>query len=139
MNVLWTHSFINGNHEKAEKIWNDFLKDSPRIMFQKVVQTARERQDEELTKKLIEHLNVSKVTEGALGNAYSCLLDVLIAKDKTDEVIDTFERVVKEVPLTSINRTAILRTQAIYNKLGKEFNYQIPPKSRVQQPKDTDE
>ncbi|KAJ8945403.1 hypothetical protein NQ314_009241 [Rhamnusium bicolor] len=35
LNVLWTHYFINGNDEKAEQIWKDYLKDSPRIMFQK--------------------------------------------------------------------------------------------------------
>lgn len=104
LNVLWTHYFVSGNSEKASQIWNNYLKDSPRIMFQRIVQTAREKQDEELTKKLIEHLKISNVTEGAIGNAYSCLLDVLHGKGRNDELVATFEGALKDVRIDSINR-----------------------------------
>ncbi|KAJ8913044.1 hypothetical protein NQ315_002060 [Exocentrus adspersus] len=129
LNVLWTHYFVNENTDKAEQIWNTYLKDSPRIMFQKIVQTARDKQDENLAKKLIQHLKISNVTEGAIGNAYSCLLDVLVGKEKIEEAVDTFESAIKDVNIETINRTAVLRIKEIYEKLEKPFNYPIPPRN----------
>jgi len=41
MNVLWTYHFINGNSEIAESIWQNYVKNSTQIMFQKVCQVAR--------------------------------------------------------------------------------------------------
>lgn len=97
-------------------------------MFQKIVQTAREKQDEQLIKKLIDHLKISNVTEGAIGNAYSCLLDILVANEKTDDIINTFETALKNVKIDFINRTAVIRVKGIYDQLGKPFDYVIPPK-----------
>ncbi|XP_022911098.2 leucine-rich PPR motif-containing protein, mitochondrial [Onthophagus taurus] len=129
-NVLWAQYFIKGNDEKAEQIWKDYLQGAPRIMFQRVVQAARDNQDVVLIKKLIDHLKTSKVTEGALGNAYSCLLDVVVAKGDKDEVISTFEATVKEIPIESINRTAVLRVKDIYTSQEKPFIHKIPLKSK---------
>ncbi|CAH0561344.1 unnamed protein product [Brassicogethes aeneus] len=128
LNVLWTHYFIQGNFDKASQVWRDFLQNSPRIMFQRIVQTAREKQDEDLTKKLIEHLKISNVTEGAIGNAYSCLLDILHQKNKEDELVNAFEAAIKDIKIESLNRTAIFRVKEVYDKLGKPFNHTIPPK-----------
>ena len=36
MNVLWTYHFIHGNPEVGEPIWQNFVKGSNQIMFQKV-------------------------------------------------------------------------------------------------------
>lgn len=129
LNVLWTNYFITNNHEKAEEIWTKYLKGAPRIMFQRIVHAARDEKNEDLIKRLIEHLKISNVTEGAIGNAYSCLLDVLVAKSNDEEIIKTFETAVKEVGLGHINRTAIVRVKEIYDRLGKPFEYQIPPKN----------
>lgn len=92
------------------------------------MQTAREQQDEELIKKLIDHLNISNVTEGAIGNAYSCLLDILVPKGKKEEVVAVLEEALKQVKIDFINRTALLRVKAVYDDLGKPFDYVIPPK-----------
>ncbi|XP_017783732.1 PREDICTED: leucine-rich PPR motif-containing protein, mitochondrial [Nicrophorus vespilloides] len=133
VNVLWSHYFINNNEAKATEVWNTHMQGAPRIMFQRVVQHARGTNDENLTAKLIEHLKTSKVTEGALGNAYSCLLDVLVNKEKHEEVIENFEEAIKTVPLDNINRTAILRVKESYEKLNKPFNHTIPAKSNKSQ------
>lgn len=98
-------------------------------MFQKIVQTARDKQDENLAKKLIEHLKISNVTEGAIGIAYSCLLDVLVSKEKIEEAVETFELAIKSVNIESINRTAVLRIKEVYEKLGKPFDHPIPSKT----------
>lgn len=128
INVLWTNYFTNGNNDKAEQIWKEYLTEAPRIMFQKIVQSAREQQNEDLVKRLIEHLNKSKVTPGALGNAYSCLLDILVLKGKDEEVINTLENAVKTVTPEYFNRTAMLRVKEVYEKLQKPFPYPIPSK-----------
>ncbi|XP_068906051.1 leucine-rich PPR motif-containing protein, mitochondrial [Tenebrio molitor] len=129
LNVLWTNYFITGNDAKAEEIWDKYLKDAPRIMFQRIVHTARDTTDENLIKKLIEHLKTSNVTEGAVGNAYSCLLDVLVSKNNVEEIPTVFETAVKDAGITHVNRTAIVRVKEVYDKLGKPFNHPIPPKN----------
>lgn len=129
-NVLWSQYFIKGEDEKAEEIWTKYLQGAPRIMFQRVVQSARESNDRTLIEKLISHLKTSKVTEGAIGNAYSCLLDVLVNKAEHEAVVSTFEKALKEIPIDTINRTAVLRVKETYEKLGKPFNHRIPSKSK---------
>lgn len=129
MNVLWTYYFVKGKDAEAENIWNTHLKGSPRIMFQRVLQEAREKKDEALAKKLLSHLKTSKITEGAFGNAYSCLLDILVSKGDNEEVIEEFENAVKEVNINFINRTAVLRVKQIYENLGRPFNHKVPTKA----------
>jgi hypothetical protein len=96
MNVLWTYHFIHGNEELAEPIWQDFVKNSNQIMFQKVrldycngrhlhlvvqvCQVARSTGNIEMACSLVSHLgSAAQVTGGARGIAYSCLLDCLCA------------------------------------------------------------
>lgn len=129
MNVLWAHYFIEGNDQKAEQIWTQYVEKSPRIMFQRVLQQARETANEQLTKKLIDHLKNSNVTEGALGNAYSCLLDILVIKQNNEEIVSTFENAVRDVNINYLNRTAVLRVNEAYSKLGKPFSHKIPTKA----------
>ncbi|KAF2894634.1 hypothetical protein ILUMI_11532 [Ignelater luminosus] len=129
INVLWSQYFIDGNHEKATTIWKKYLESSPRVMFQRVLQKARQDSNEDMTIKLIEQLKTSFVTPGALGNAYSCLLDILVTKEKDSDVIATFEKALKDVQLENLNRTALNRVQEVYVKLEKPFNYVIPAKS----------
>lgn len=102
------------------------MKDSPRIMFQKILQTVRENNDDSLGKKLVELLKNSSITNGALGNAYSCLLDVLAAQGKNEEAINTFELAIKTISIDDLNRTAVLRVKEIYDKVGKPFVQNIP-------------
>ena len=74
MNVLWTYHFIHGNPEVAEPIWQNFVKASNQIMFQKVTsepsfyllklkplchkvcQVARATGDIEMAFSLVNHL-----------------------------------------------------------------------------------
>lgn len=129
MNVLWAQHFINNDNASADRIWKTYLAETPRIMFQRVVQLARETKNETLITRLIEHLKNSKVSEGALGNAYSCLFDVLVALDKPTDTVNAFEQAVKDLSLEHINRTALLRVKEVYEKSGKPFTHQIPPKN----------
>lgn len=131
MNVLWSHYFTLGNYETADSLWNEHLQNTPRIMFQRVVQHARENNDLTLIQKLVEHLKISQVTEGALGNAYSCLLDIACTKAQPKEVVSIFESTIKEVSIHSINRTAVVRVKSIYDQLGQAFNHKIPAKTNA--------
>lgn len=79
--------------------------------------------------KLIDHLKNSNVTEGALGNAYSCLLDILVIKQNNEEIVSTFENAVRDVNINYLNRTAVLRVNEAYSKLGKPFSHKIPTKA----------
>ncbi|KAL3266917.1 hypothetical protein HHI36_011067 [Cryptolaemus montrouzieri] len=127
-NILWTHYFIEEKYNKAEEIWEQHLKSAPRIMFQRIVQVARDKKNENLIEKLIEHLKTSNITEGALGNAYSCLLDVKVSLQQIDDIVQTFEKVLTDVSIDHLNRTAVLRVKSAYDHLGKPFPYKIPKK-----------
>lgn len=128
MNVLWLHYFIMDNQEAAERIWNKYLSSSPRLMFQRIVHLAREKQDDTLIIKLIELLKNTKVSEGAIGNAYSCWLDILTSKEKYDECLVVLDAAIKDVCLEHINRTALMRIKDGIEKSGKDFPYKIPSK-----------
>lgn len=82
MNVLWMHHFVLNNVESSDKIWNKHIKESPRLMFQRVMHEARDKQDAKMVERLIEVLKTTKLTKGAIGNAYSCLIDVHSGKEQ---------------------------------------------------------
>jgi leucine-rich PPR motif-containing protein len=125
MNVLWMHHFINANNMDADRLWDKYLKDAPRLMFQRVVHLAREKQDSDLVERLIKLLKTAKVSEGALGNAYSCLLDIQSTKNDFEAAMKSLENAIKDVCLENINRTALLRIKEGVEKAGNVFPYVI--------------
>jgi hypothetical protein len=52
VNVLWTFFYIHGNHQRARELWEAHVRDCPQIMFQKICQTARYGEKENVTAKL---------------------------------------------------------------------------------------
>ncbi|KAH8237964.1 hypothetical protein KR032_009124 [Drosophila birchii] len=128
MNVLWMH-LISSNQEAASKqIWDKYLSSAPRLMFQRVLQTAREQQDEKLAGVVISQLRDSKISEGAIGNAYSCLIDIQTTKGSHDKALDVLANAIKDVSLENINRTALLRLKQAVEEKSQKFPYTIPEK-----------
>ncbi|XP_017021796.1 leucine-rich PPR motif-containing protein, mitochondrial [Drosophila kikkawai] len=128
MNVLWMH-LISSNQEAASKqIWDKYLSSAPRLMFQRVLQTAREQQDEKLAGVVISQLRDSKISEGAIGNAYSCLIDIQTTKGHPDKALDVLATAIKDVSLENINRTALLRLKQAVEEKSQKFPYTIPEK-----------
>lgn len=132
MNVLWMHFFINGD-AKADGIFKQHLVDAPRLMFQRVIQVGREKQDAELVQRLINLLHTTKVSEGAIGNAYSCLLDIQAAKADPDACLKTVNACVAEVCFEHVNRTALNRAKDCIEKSGQKFPHTIPDKKPANQ------
>jgi leucine-rich PPR motif-containing protein, mitochondrial len=132
LNVLWMHYLVN-HDPKAEGIFKSYLADSPRLMFQKVIQAGRDKQDEKLVQNLIDLLHGTKVSEGAIGNAHSCLLDIYAAKDNADGCLKAVESSLKDVSFENINRTALLRAKECVEKAGKKFPHTIPEKKTSNQ------
>lgn len=129
MNVLWSFHFINNNKETADRLWNEYLASAPRLMFQRIVHLARDKQDHDLVQRLIDLLRNAKVSEGAIGNAYSCLLDIYSNKNDADACLKTLDISIKDVCLENINRTALMRVKDCVEKAGKKFPHQIPNKA----------
>lgn len=125
MNVLWMHYVIK-NDTRADDVFKQYMTHSPRLMFQRVLTKAREDQDEELALRLIKSLANAKVSEGAIGNVHSCLIDIYAAKDNADACLTAVTNSVKEVCLENINRTALMRAKACVEKAGKKFPHTIP-------------
>lgn len=128
MNILWIHHMSNGNEAASKKIWDKYLSSAPRLMFQRVLQTARDQNDDKLAQTVINLLRESKISEGAVGNAYSCLIDIQTANGKADKALETLNTAVKDVCLENINRTALLRLKAVLEAEKKKFPYTIPDK-----------
>lgn len=129
MNVLWMHKFISGDEESAKRLWKDHLAEAPRLMFQRIVHLAREKQDSNLVQRLIDLLKHTKVSAGAIGNAYSSLLDILSTKNQFDEALKVLDAAIHDVCLENINRTALLRIKEGAEKTGLKFPHNIPEKS----------
>lgn len=127
VNVLWCHLFVN-NDPKADDVFKAYLTDLPRLMFQRVIQIGREKQDETIVQRLIELLHDAKVSEGAIGNAYSCLIDINAAKNDADACLKSVDNCVKDVSFELVNRTALLRAKECVEKAGKKFPHTIPEK-----------
>ena len=133
MNVLWTYHFINGNTEIAESIWQNYVKNSNQIMFQKVCQVARSTGNIDLAFGLVRHLaDASQVTSGARGIAYSCLLDCLCANKRHKEAYSALrEALSHNVTIEDINRTALVRLKQGMEDEGDNFPIHIPPKNQI--------
>jgi len=131
MNVLWTYHFIHGNRDIASTIWQNHVKNSNQIMFQKVCQVARATGNINLAFGLVRHLaEADQVTSGARGIAYSCLLDCLCASNEHKKGYEALkEALEKKVALEDINRTALVRLKQGLEDEGDIFPYNIPPKN----------
>ena len=98
-------------------------------MFQGALQAAREKQDEKLAEKLIVYLKETQISEGALGNAYSCYLDVLVAKEKHEEGLIVLKKAIEDVCLDHLNKTALTRLKAGVEAKGIKFPHKITNKN----------
>lgn len=134
INVLWIHYFINGNNAEAEKIYKEFLSSTTRLMFHRIVQVAREKVDAGLIQKLITVLqNGTAISEGAIGNCYSALLDIQATQNDASLLLDTLKKAIDSVCLENINATALNRAKETIEKAGKSFPYKIPDKKAKKQ------
>lgn len=132
MNVLWTYYFINNMHDKAEPLWQLYVKDCPQIMFQKICQTARSQGNLDMASRLVDLLKDAKVTSGAQGIAYSCLLDVMTQKGSFKDALDRLESGLEQgVNMDDINRTAIIRLKSGLEDQGLDFPFEVPKKNKI--------
>ncbi|XP_055597632.1 leucine-rich PPR motif-containing protein, mitochondrial [Uranotaenia lowii] len=129
MNALWTHYFLNGQESQAQELWDKHLANSPRVMFQKIIQHARENNDDALVRRLIVQLKDSKISENGQGIIYSCLIDALVVKGQTDQGMEALQEALKVVCLENINRSALRRLKDAVTSSGREFPYQIPERT----------
>jgi leucine-rich PPR motif-containing protein, mitochondrial len=130
MNILWAHHFITKNDVEAQRIYDKYLVEAPRLMFQRIVQQAREKNDEQLIHRLVDLLKKSaQVSDGAIGNCYSCLLDIQSNKQEFDRALETLNLAIKDVCLENFNRTALLRIKDGMEKAGKQFPHKIPDRT----------
>jgi leucine-rich PPR motif-containing protein len=134
INVLWIHHFVNGDFAEADKVWKEFLSSTPRLMFHRIIQHAREKSDAQLVEKLISTIQSgTAISEGAIGNCYSALVDIESAKDNATTVLDCLKKAVDAVCLENINTTALNRAKEVVVKAGKTFPYTIPEKTTKKQ------
>lgn len=125
--------FLNNNDEKAKEVFNTHLKDTSKLMFQKIIQDSREKQDDATVERLIKVLQEAKVSEGALGNAYSCLIDITTTKGDAKICVEVINKCVKDVSFENVNRTALLRAKECIEKAGLKFPHNIPERKTKNQ------
>ncbi|XP_067623165.1 leucine-rich PPR motif-containing protein, mitochondrial isoform X2 [Eurosta solidaginis] len=128
INVLWMYYLSRGDEAASKSIWDKYLSNAPRLMFQRVLQTARDQKDIKTAESLVNQLRDSKISEGAIGIAYSGLIDIHITDNNLDKALETLKTAIKDVCLENINRTALIRLKTALQKQNKEFPYQIPEK-----------
>ncbi|XP_055546807.1 leucine-rich PPR motif-containing protein, mitochondrial [Wyeomyia smithii] len=129
INALWAHYFVTGEEAKAKSLWDKYLSNSSRVMFQKVIQHARETNDAALVRRLIDQLKNAKITESGIGIIYSCLIDTLLSKGQNEQALDALKEGLQTVCLEHINRSALRRLKEGLTAVGQEFPYTIPDRS----------
>ncbi|KAG5675530.1 hypothetical protein PVAND_005426 [Polypedilum vanderplanki] len=134
INVLWIHHFIKGEFAEADKLWKEYLSAAPRLMFHRIIQVARDQSNTSLIEKLLTLLqNGTAISEGAIGNCYSALIDIQSTKGNADTVLDVVKKAVDAVCLENINTTALNRAKDLVEKSGKTFPFTIPEKKTKKQ------
>ncbi|EAT40722.1 AAEL007565-PA [Aedes aegypti] len=129
MNALWTHHFMMNNEVEAKQIWDQYLINSPRVMFQKIIQQARETNDDAMVRRLIDQLQNSKVSENGMGIIYSCLIDALVHKGQPAQGLEALKDGLKVICLEHFNRSALRRLKDGLVAAGHDFPYTIPDRS----------
>ena len=91
---------------------------------------VRSRQDADLATRLVDLLQDARVTPGAQGIAYSCLLDVLTAAGANGEALRRLGAAIDAgVRLEDLNRTALVRLKQGAEAQGLAFPFDIPKKN----------
>lgn len=98
-------------------------------MFQKVLQHARETSDDESVAVILASVKDAKISEGALGNIYSCGLDILTKKEDASRAMSLLNDGLKDICLEKFNRTALIRLKELCLKKGIDFPHTISSKS----------
>ncbi|KAL5281307.1 LRPPRC family protein [Megaselia abdita] len=129
MNILWIHNIVKNNIEEANTVFKQHLKDEPRLMFQKILQHARETSNEKTVSVVLASVKGSKISEGALGNIYSCALDILTKQEEVSKAMTTLNDGLKDICLENFNRTALIRLKDLCEKKGVEFPHTISDKT----------
>ncbi|XP_055641196.1 leucine-rich PPR motif-containing protein, mitochondrial [Toxorhynchites rutilus septentrionalis] len=129
MNALWAHHFLAGEDEQAKQIWDKYLSNCPRVMFQRIIKKARETQDDEIVRRLIVQLKDSKISENGIGVIYSCLIDTLVTKGQVEQGLEALNEALKSICLENVNRSALKRLKDGLVAAGKDFPHKIPDRS----------
>ncbi|XP_062545497.1 leucine-rich PPR motif-containing protein, mitochondrial [Armigeres subalbatus] len=129
MNALWSYHFMMNNQTEAQQIWDQYLVNTPRVMFQKIIQQARDTNDDVLVCRLIEQLKNSKISENGLGILYSCLIDAHVNKGQFAQGLDAVKEGLKVICLEHFNRSALRRLKDGLLAAGQDFPYKIPDRN----------
>lgn len=125
LTILWSYHFNNGNDERANTIWLEHIRCQKTIAFKYITQKAIQTQNVQLAKKLVYVLESSLVSDEALSEAHSCLLDVYAANEQFEEgarVIDTLKHQNK---LKFVQRDSLKRIRNGLAAVGKSFLYKM--------------
>lgn len=131
MNILWIHNIIKKDFKEAELIFKSHLKDEPRLMFQKVLQHARETLNEKDVYTILSSAKDSKISESALGVIYSCALDILTKKEDASKALSLLQDGLKDICLENFNKTALIRLNDLCLTKGIEFPYKIDTSAKT--------
>jgi leucine-rich PPR motif-containing protein len=82
---------------------------------------------------LVDLLKEAHVTSGAQGIAYSCLIDVLVARGRAREALERLTAGLgvngsSGLSLEDVNRTALMRLKSAVESEGLTFGFAIPKK-----------
>lgn len=123
------HHFTTGNDEAADEILSKYLSNSQRILFQRILYTARTTDNEELVEKLENKIRQTKSSEGTLGKIFSCRLDILTAKENYEEALAYLKSCLEDVSLEHFTRSSLVRLQDGAKAKGITFPYNIPKRA----------
>lgn len=139
INIHWNTEIIEGRHKEADEIWNQYLINSDKLLFRRILNAAFIENKTSIVEKLVECLksnkNFSTERPSALGSAYSRWIDILISHNKVSEAKDVLDKILASgITLDVLNDRALLRLKGAIEATGEQFAYTLPNKE-TQSPK----
>ncbi|XP_075224635.1 bicoid stability factor [Lycorma delicatula] len=125
-NILWMYYVKNHDYNKADEIFNTYLKSSPSLLFRYVKHSACNTKDEDIISKLLYYVKKwDHVTNRHVGLVYSATVDILVSKEEPEKALAVVEEALKDISLEDLNYTALNRLKNSLTAKEKEFPYSL--------------
>ncbi|XP_065221007.1 leucine-rich PPR motif-containing protein, mitochondrial-like [Planococcus citri] len=128
ISALWMYHLNSKNYGEAEKLWSNYLQNSPQpIQFKALCNRAAKEGDVETLQALKGFIERKvKTSPKTLGIIYGSLIKVLVSQDKVSDAVQVLEEASSKIEVENIMRNALETLKAACISRNIPFNYAIP-------------
>lgn len=130
-NALCMHYVAQMENDKAQSVYDKYLKNASRIMFQNVLRKARTEDNVDILENLWKLISSSpSLNQSAVGIIYSNKINIHLKKGNLETALSKLEEALKLCTLEEMNHSTLLRMKEASEAQNVKFNYIIPEKKK---------